>query len=559
MLDTIANKLQTTVLVVLVFLLIAVFVLQFGNQQAEGFSNGGTEVAASVRGHDVTAGDFRAIYSLVGFDDLPEERQRIEHARETVMNGIVDRILLAAEAEKLGLVVDSEAAMEDLVTKDTVVVTLGQGANPFLPQGELRLGLKDENGVFDRERAQAFVRNRLRRSMGEFAEWQAQERMAQRMRDAIRANVTVGDQEVWEAYAAAEDKAQIEYVQFRAAYYRNTLDPTEQELTAFLAEHEAEVDHEYEANRHRYTGLPEQVRARHILVRSSQSDAEADRAAARARAEAILARIRGGEDFAAVARETSQDESSGPRGGDLGFVRRGQRPDAFEDALFALQDGQVSDVVETTQGFHILRAEGRREGDVPEAEAKHEIAERLYREAKASEAAQHAAEEAQGFLAGGGTTEQLRERLPGRAQGEGHADPLAPSVAETPLFGRGENPIRGGADNAPLLAAAFDLAMDHPLAEAPIRVGSDYYVVRLKQRQRPTREGFDEATQQRIRGEILATKQQEAVAEYTRALRERADAEGEILVRRGFLDYGDEQPAGETGESNASESASSEG
>ncbi len=559
MLDTIANKFQTTILVVLVFMLIAVFVLQFGNQQAEGFSSGGTEVAASVRGHDVTAGDFRAIYMLVGFDRMAEERQRIEHARETVMNGIVDRILLADEAEKLGLVVEPDEAMEKLVTDDTVVVTLGQDANPFLPQGELQLGLRDENGEFDREMAQMFVRNRLRRSMGEFAEWQAQERMAERMRDAIRANVAVGDQEVWEAYVAEQDKAQIEYVQFRSAYYRNTLEPTEQALTAWMAEHESEIDQDYEQNRHRYTGLPEQVRARHILIRSAQSDAEADRATARARAEAILARIRGGEDFATVARSTSEDASSGPRGGDLGYVRRGQRPDAFEDALFGLEIGAISEVVETTQGFHVIKAEARREGDVPEAEAKREIAERLYREAQAGEAAQAAARDALAFLGGGGTMAQLGEQLPGHARAEGeHQDPLAPRVTETQLFGRGENPIRGGVDNAPLLEAAFALTEAQPLAEAPIRLGSDYYVVRLKQRQRPTEEGFDDATRRRLRTAILTAKQQEAVAEYTRALRDRAEAEGEVLVRRSLLSYGDE-PAEEPAETSSSPNASGEG
>jgi peptidyl-prolyl cis-trans isomerase D len=560
MLDTIANKFQTTVLVVLVFMLIAVFVLQFGNQQAEGFSSGGTEVAASVRGHDVTAGDFRAIYMLVGFDRMAEERQRIEHARETVMNGIVDRILLADEAEKLGLVVEPDEAMQKLVTDDTVMVTLGQDASPFLPQGELQLGLRDENGEFDREMAQMFVRNRLRRSMGEFAEWQAQERMAERMRDTIRANVAVSDQEVWEAYVAEQDKAQIEYVQFRSAYFRNTLEPTEAALTAWMAEHESEIDQDYEQNRHRYTGLPEQVRARHILIRSSQSGAEADRAAARARAEAILARVRGGEDFATLARSMSEDASSGPRGGDLGYVRRGQRPDAFEDALFALEDGQVSDVIETAQGFHVLRAEGRREGDVPEAEAKREIAERLYREAQAGEAAQAAAGEALAFLGGGGTMEQLRERLPGYAGAEGeHQDPLAPRVTETQLFGRGENPIRGGVDNGPLLEAAFELTEEHPVAEAPIRLGSDYYVVRLKQRQRPTEEGFDDATRRRLRTAILTAKQQEAVAEYTRALRDRAEAEGEVLVRRSLLSYGDEQAPEEPEQTSSSPNASGEG
>src|SRR5690606_19525835 len=151
---------------------------------------------------------------------------------------------------------------------------------------------------------------------------------------------------------------------------------------------------------------------------------------------------------------------------------------------------------------------------VPEAEAKREIAERLYRETASSEAAEQAAREALALLAGGGTMEQLRATLPG-----GGDDPLAPRAAETGLFGRGERPISGGVDNTPLIEAAFALTDEAPLVDEPIRLGSDYYVVRLKERQRPTQESFDDATQRRLRAELLAAKQEEAVAEYTRAIR----------------------------------------
>jgi peptidyl-prolyl cis-trans isomerase D len=540
MLDTLAKKIQTTVLVLMVGALVAVFVLQFGNQQAEGFSMGGSEVAASVRGHDVTGGDFRAIYTLIGFDRIDDDEQRMRKTREAVIDGIVDRILLAEEARDLGLVVSPEQAMEKLVTDDTVLVTLGQDASPYFPQGELEIGLRDENGNFDREQAEMLIRNRLRRSMGEFAEWQAQERMAERMRDAIRANAAIGEAEVWDAYVAEQDRAQIEYVQFRGAYYRNSLEPSEAELATFIAANEAEIAQDYTSNSHRYTGLPEQVRARHVLIRSQESDTDEEKAAARARAEEARTRIRAGEDFAAVARSMSEDQSSKPRGGDLGFVRRGQQPDAFEEALFGLEVGSVSDVVQTSQGFHVMRAEARREGDVPEAEAKREIAERLYRERQSGDAAESAAREAIAFLRGGGTMEALGARLPGAvAEGSAEtADPLVPRVAETPLFGRSENPIRGAGDTTPVLELAFELTEEDPIAEAPVRVGSDWYVVRLTQRQRATEEGFDEATRERIAAQLLATKQEEAVADFTRILRARAEAEGDVHVLPRILSYG---------------------
>jgi len=117
-----------------------------------------------------------------------------------------------------------------------------------------------------------------------------------------------------------------------------------------------------------------QVRARHILV-LVPADATPDTvASARARAEALLGRIRAGEDFATLAGRYSGDQASAARGGDLGFTPRGRFIKPFEDAVFALQPGEVSDVVTTPFGFHIVQAIERREGHLAFDEA---LAERI--------------------------------------------------------------------------------------------------------------------------------------------------------------------------------------
>ncbi len=119
--------------------------------------------------------------------------------------------------------------------------------------------------------------------------------------------------------------------------------------------------------------LPEQVRARHILLKVRPGAGEAEKQAARDKLAGILEEVRAGGDFAALAQKYSEDATAA-RGGDLGFVLRGHTVKAFEDAAFALQAGQVSEVVETGFGYHLIKVEERRApGIVPEAAARDQI------------------------------------------------------------------------------------------------------------------------------------------------------------------------------------------
>ena len=107
------------------------------------------------------------------------------------------------------------------------------------------------------------------------------------------------------------------------------------------------------------------VRARHILIETTPDADPAARDAARTRADTVRHHVLAGEtDFEELAREYSGDVATAESGGDLGFVKRGQTVEPFEAALFALEPGGVSDVVESPFGFHIITAVERREGRV---------------------------------------------------------------------------------------------------------------------------------------------------------------------------------------------------
>ena len=126
---------------------------------------------------------------------------------------------------------------------------------------------------------------------------------------------------------------------------------------------EQDLKRYYEDNAQRLT-LPEQVRVRHILITWKPMGKQDDRAFIRESMQPILERARAGEDFAALAREFSDDYATKQMGGDTGFFHRGQMAPAFEEAAFALEPGEISDVVETSFGVHIIKLEQRQEREL---------------------------------------------------------------------------------------------------------------------------------------------------------------------------------------------------
>jgi parvulin-like peptidyl-prolyl isomerase len=132
------------------------------------------------------------------------------------------------------------------------------------------------------------------------------------------------------------------------------IEPTEQELSAYLEEHREDYD------------TPEEVHARHILIRVPEGASEAEIAQAKKQIEDIKKELENGADFAELAKKYSQDPGSAPNGGDLGFFRRGQMVKEFEDAAFSLEPGQISDPVRTQFGFHLIKVEEKKPAQHPE-------------------------------------------------------------------------------------------------------------------------------------------------------------------------------------------------
>lgn len=292
-------------------------------------------------------------------------------------------------------------------------------SNAALAEAIMSVPALQENGRFSRERYEALIAAQGMR-VEDFEAQVRQDMIVQQMMLPV-GNAALGgrlsserwiaaqieEREVAEVVLHAEqflagiqpDAAAIErYYQENRAMFENPEQVRVEYLLmsqdAYLAQvrvPEAEIEAWYRANKARYTS-PEERQASHILIRADMGAPEAEVKAAQDKAADLLRQVRATPaDFARLAREHSQDPGSAARGGDLGHFGRGMMVKPFEDAVYALKEGEISDVVRSDFGFHIIHLTGIRAEQVqPLAAVRDEIAAELGRQMAARQYAEKA-------------------------------------------------------------------------------------------------------------------------------------------------------------------------
>lgn len=184
----------------------------------------------------------------------------------------------------------------------------------------------------------------------------------------------------------AAEQADIEYLVLDLAAVKKT-----------ITLNEADVKTYYEQNAAKLSGTEER-RASHILINAPKDAPAAERAKAKAKAQELLAQARKAPDsFGELAKKNSQDSGSAVNGGDLGFFARGAMVKPFEDAAFALKPGDISDVVESDFGYHIIKLA---EVKTPKQRSFDEMRAEIETELKAQQAQKKFAEVAEAFTNG---------------------------------------------------------------------------------------------------------------------------------------------------------------
>jgi peptidyl-prolyl cis-trans isomerase D len=324
---------------------------------------------ATVDGHRILVDDVqresdnirRAFVNMYG----DQGAQVIQHMNlnQMALERLIDRQLVLDELQRLGLRI-SNADLRRYIEGDR----------------SFQVG-----GHFDFMTYQATLRdNNL-----EPAEFEATVRadLAQALaQDMVTSAVTVSQAQAHQAYNLAHEQVNLSYIELAAADFLAKVHPTDQQIQAYYKANSAtfreperisvayiryspdqladriqptdeQIKDYYQRHREAMFSYPERVRARHILISVIPGASAADRAEAKAKAEQILAQLKKGADFAKLADKYSDDTGTNSRGGDLGYFSRGQMVKPFEDAAFSLKPGQLSGVVATRFGYHIIEVE----------------------------------------------------------------------------------------------------------------------------------------------------------------------------------------------------------
>ncbi|MCU1734745.1 MULTISPECIES: SurA N-terminal domain-containing protein [unclassified Pseudomonas] len=422
--------------------------------------------------------------------------------REAALKGLIERQLLLQGARDAKFSF-SEAALDQVILQtpefqadgkfsperfDQVIRQLGYGRLQFremLAQemliGQLRAGLAGSGFVTDSQ-VEAFAR--LEKQTRDFASltFKADPAASKVTDEQIKAHYDEHAKEFM-----SPDQVVIDYIELKKSAYFDQVNVDENELQDLYQKEIA--------------NLAEQRHAAHILVEVNDKQ---DEAKAKARIEEIQQRLAKGEDFAALAKEFSQDPGSANSGGDLGYAGKGVYDPAFEDALYALNKGQVSAPVRTEFGFHLIKLVDVQAPEVPTFAS---LKDKLSRELKTQQVEQRFVE----------VTKQLEDSAFEASDLAQPAQDLGLKVQTSQPFGR-----EGGdgiAANRQVIQAAFSPeVLDEGSNSSAIELDPETIVViRAKEHRKPEQLPL-EAVSDAIRAHLAREQATAALKAKTEAL-----------------------------------------
>ena len=419
MLEIMRENASGWIVKILFTVIIVIFVFAFG---MSGLNSTGDPVLATVNDQIITRAEYDVTYQrmveAVGRSNpnVTHEQLKTPQFKQMVLGELVSKKLLLAEAAKLGIKASDKE----------VIAAISE--QPMF---------KNASGVFDKNVYQAAIRQ-IHMTPAQFETDFKEELTVSKVKQAVTTPAKVSADQARQLFDWVGAQSRIDYIEVVPADFRDQIQVHDDEIAAYfqankdqfmvpalitlrhlsftpddLAQYQTVTDKElaaYYAANQASLQQPEQLRARHILVMVKDSDSDAVKEKARKKAEEVLKKAQAGDDFAALAVEYS-DGPSGPNGGELGWFGRGSMVPEFENAAFALKKGEVSGLVKTQFGWHIIKVEDRKEAT---AQTLDDVREKLtlqIAQEKASEKVTELLDQAMDRLASGMSLDAIGKEL----------------------------------------------------------------------------------------------------------------------------------------------------
>jgi len=378
---------------ILFAIIIIVFVFAFG---MSGLDTGNDPVLATVNDQIITRAEFEEAFQRMAENirnanpDVSPAQLQTPQFKQVVLNELVNNRLLQAEAARLG------------VSASDAEIAAGISRQPFF---------QNQAGTFDPNIYQMALRQ-LRMTPAEFEKNFKQDLTAEKVKRLVRKSGEVTPDQARQIFNWVGEQVRIDYIKVAPRDFVDSITIDEKEVTAFYEENkdrfmvpeqvrlryltftaaelakfqkvsDDEIKAYYAANSNSMQ-QEEQVQARHILVMVKDTDPDSVKTEARNKIERVLRKAKAGEDFAVLAQKYSEGPS-GPGGGELGWFGRGAMVPEFEEAAFTTGKGEISEIVKTQFGWHIIKVEDRKEAMTQAMDdVKEELTQKIAQE-KASE------------------------------------------------------------------------------------------------------------------------------------------------------------------------------
>ena len=473
---------------------------------APSCGGGGQDYAAIVDGDPIPQQDFAVFYqqrvdqmrqSFAGSGQgLDEDFLEKLGVRKQVLDGLIDRKLLAHEAASRGLSVSDE----ELVA--------------YMKEN---FGLENVTG----EQFEAFVNRYYRMPVWRFEEDVRNEILGQKIADVVTDNLAVSETQVKKDYFKEFDRVMVSFVRFDLKT-KDQGEPSAEAIAALQTDEADALQIRFAKDAPLYQ-TPKQVRTLQIMRKLERDASEEEIAAAMTYLNDVKKKLDEGAKFEDLAKTESQDETSAAKGGDMGFFSRAQMVKPLADAAFGLKVGETTAMpVKTRMGVHLLRVEEIKESTTKSFdEVKDQVAASILKERAAEGAAKAEAQALIASIQGGTALEELTQT---EAQARENPEANLPIARVSPWIRKSDTSIPRIGFSEEFHKAVFALTEDVSLVSEPYKVGNAYFVAEYVNREVPDDAGFEERKDSLL-NQALSSKRQRVLRDWLGHLRSQASVE----------------------------------